>query len=241
MIPTLRVLSAMGSLQRLLPFWLGGVLLLVLVFTPWLLLAVAYGVVLQFFVEYIMHRFVYHRAPPREQSAFNALYRAHIGHHEFPTDPEYFTGDDHWFAVRFGLILVAVHAVMLWPLMGLGAALSWSFVALFVGAVSAFAFYEYCHTLAHLNVPKGWFGQRVTRSHMLHHFQDHHSTFHVSFGMGWIDRLFGTGFDRQTAKARYDRRTVLSLGMDPEDLRLTTARKACGITRQPGEKPAHQM
>jgi len=236
MIPSLRVLIHMGGLQRLFPFWLVAIGLAVAFWSPWLLLAMAYGVLVQFFVEYVMHRFLFHRKPPTEQSPFNALYRSHIGHHEFPTDPEFFTGDDHWYAVRFGLISTALHTLALWPFLGLGTAFVASWVALFLGSVSAFAFYEYCHTIAHLNVKKGWFGRHVTREHMAHHYQDHHATFHVSFGMAWIDRLFGTPHDPEAARARFDRDTVLSLGMDPEDLRLVTARKAYGLPPKPGMK-----
>ncbi|MEO0486564.1 MAG: sterol desaturase family protein [Pseudomonadota bacterium] len=233
MIATLRILMSMGSLHRLLPFWLTGLALAALFWTPWFLAALVYGVVLQFFVEYLLHRFLLHREPPTDQGTFNALYRSHIGHHEFPKDPEFFTGDDHWYAVRFGLTSLAIHALVLWPLVGLPYAVLWPAVAIFVGSVSAFAFYEYCHTLAHLNVPKGWFGRTVTESHMRHHFADHEATFHVSFGMGWIDRLFGTGYARERAKARYDADTILSMGMDPDDLRLVTARKAFGIRAHP--------
>lgn len=236
MIETLRILLNMGALHRLAPFWCAALCLFVIGFSPWLIAAVIYGFIAQFFVEYVMHRFLYHRKPPTEQSVFNALYRSHIGHHEFPNDAEFFTGDDHWYPVRFGLISFVAHTALLWPFLGIGPAATLSFVALFLGSVSAFAFYEYCHTLAHVNVPKGWFGQRVTRSHLAHHFQDHEATFHVSFGMGWIDRLFGTAHDPEIARARYDRETILSMGMDPEDLRLVTARKAFGITKIPRGK-----
>ena len=233
MVATLRVLMHTGSLHRLLPFWCAALACLMVFWSPWMFVAVVYGVVMQFFVEYAMHRFLLHREPPTEQSPFNALYRSHIGHHEFPSDPEFFTGDDHWYPVRFGLISTVLHTAVLWPFLGLPAAALAAYIALFAGSVSAFAFYEYCHTLAHLNVKKGWFGQRITRSHLAHHFQDHHATFHVSFGMGWIDRLFGTPHDAKEARARYDRETILSMGMDPEDLRLVTARKAYGITKMP--------
>jgi hypothetical protein len=236
MIPTLRVLLHMGSLQRLFPFWLAAIALAVWAWTPWLVLAVLYGAILQFFVEYAMHRFLLHRKPPTEQGIFNHLYRSHIGHHEFPADPELFTGDDHWYPVRFGLISVAVHTAVLWPFLGLQTAFTFAFVGLFAGSVSAFAFYEYCHTLAHLNVPKGRIGQKITRDHLAHHYQDHHATYHVSLGMGWIDRLFGTPHDAEAAKARFDRKTILSIGMDPEDLRLVTARKAYGLPPKPGMK-----
>jgi hypothetical protein len=239
MIATLRILVHIGSLQRLLPFWLAGLATFGFGFTPILLLAVAWGLLMQFFVEYAMHRFLLHREPPTDQGVFNALYRSHIAHHEFPGDAEYFTGNDHWYPVRFGLISVSLHTVLLWPFLGLGGAAEFAVVAIFFGSVSAFAFYEYCHTLAHLNVPKGRIGQRITQSHLAHHFQDHQATYHVSLGMGWIDRLFGTPHDPATARARYDRATILSMGMDPEDLRLVTARKAWGITRMPRGKAAH--
>ena len=238
---TLRILVHMGQLQRAFPLWVIAMGVLAVFPSGWLLLAVLYGYVLEIVLEYVMHRFVYHRAPPTEQSPFNELYRSHIGHHEFPTDPEFFTGDDHWFIVRFGGMIAVVHTVVLWPFVGLSDAALWSFVAVFGGSALSFAFYEYCHTLAHLNVPKGWFGEKITRSHLAHHYQDHHATFHVSFGAGWLDRLFGTQHDRALARERFDRRTMLSLGMDPEDLRLVTARKAYGLPKTPGtprEKPA---
>ena len=233
MIPALRVIANMGSLHRLAPFWLSGLIAFGWWFSPWLMLAVIYGFIAQFFVEYVMHRFLYHREPPTEQGAFNGLYRTHIGHHEFPADPEYFTGDDHWFAVRFGLTSVVLHTLILWPFLGFGSAILIAWVALWFGSVTAFAFYEFCHTLAHLNVPKGWVGKKLTHEHLRHHFNDHDSNFHVSLGMGWIDTLFGTSYDRDTAQERFDPETILSLGMDPEDLRLVTARKAFGIDRMP--------
>ena len=233
---TLRIMVHMGGLQRLVPFWLAGILAMALWWTPWLLAAVAYGILLQFFVEYLMHRFVFHREPPADQGPFNELYRSHIGHHEFPWNPEFLTGGDHWFPARTALLSTVLHTLILWPFLGFWAALQFSWVALFVGSVSAFTFYEYCHTLAHLNVPKGWFGQRVTHEHLRHHFNDHDSNFHVTIGMGWIDRLFGTSYDRDTAKERFDRATILSMGMDPEDARLVIARKTYGLPARPSAK-----
>ncbi|MCK8463471.1 sterol desaturase family protein [Aliiroseovarius sp. S1339] len=238
---TLAILVNMGSLHRLLPFWLVGVAALIYWFSPWLVLAIVYGVFAQFFVEYAMHRFLFHREPPTDQGVFNELYRSHIGHHEFPNDAEYFTGGDHWYPVRFAMISLFIHSLILWPFLGFGTAVLTAYVALFVGSVSAYTFYEYCHTLAHVNVRKGWFGQRVTRTHLAHHFQDHEATYHVSFGMNWIDRLFGTKHDPAIARERYDRDTILSLGMDPEDLRLVTARKAFGITKVPRGKLTRQQ
>ena len=233
---TLTIVMRMGHLQRLFPLWCLGLVLFALDLRVALVIAVIYGIMMQFVVEYVMHRFLYHREPPVEQSAFTALYRTHIGHHEFPNDPEFFTGDDRWFALRFGLVSFALYSLVLWPFLGIANALEWSAVALFLGSVSAYGFYEYCHTLAHLNVSKGWFGRHVTRSHLAHHYQDHNATFHVSFGAGWVDRLFGTHHDAEKARARYDRSTMMTIGMDPDDLRLVTARKALGL---PKETPSH--
>lgn len=229
-----RIVARMGHLQRLAPLWLLGMAILLSGFHPVLLLALAYGVVLQFLVEYAIHRFIYHRRPPRAQGPFNRLYRDHIGHHEFPAAPELLTGGNPWFPAGFALASVAMHMLVLAPIAGLGPAAAFSVVALWVGSVSAYVFYEYCHTLAHVNLPKGRFGRHVTRIHLAHHYQDHHATFHVSAGMGWIDRLFGTAQDPQLARARYDRDTMMSLGMDPDDLRLVLARKAWGLPDRPG-------
>ena len=115
----LSILMHMGSLHRLAPLWLLGVILMLVYPSWWAVLALAYGAVMQFFVEYVMHRFLYHREPPTDQGVFNDLYRSHIAHHEYPTDPEYFTGGDNWFAVKFGLISVALHTMILWPFVGL--------------------------------------------------------------------------------------------------------------------------
>ena len=81
-----------------------------------------------------------------------------------------------------------------------------------------------CHTLAHLQVPKGWFGRRVTQSHLRHHFNDHAATFHVSFGMGWIDRLMGTPYEKSAAQERFDPETILSM----EAVRESAAVKIVG-------------
>lgn len=233
MIPTLRILFYMDSLRKLAPFWLFALVLAVWWGSALIIVALAYGIVMQFFVEYVMHRFLYHRAPPQEQGTFNDLYRSHIGHHEFPNDPELFTGGPSWFVVKFGLASATMHTLILWPFLGFDTAAMFSVVALFLGSVSAFAFYEYCHTLAHLKVEKGWFGRKLTHDHLRHHYNDHDSNYHVSFGMGWIDRLMGTPYQKETAKDRFDRDTILSLGMDPEDLRLVTARKTFGLPPKP--------
>ena len=231
MTVVLRHLLQMRNLQYLMPFYALGWAVLVLNFSPWLLLAVAWGCLLQFMFEYVLHRFAYHGTPPTDQSAFSKLYRTHIAHHEFPTDPRFFAGDAPWYGVRVSALVVGLHTLAPWAFMGFGGALVAGTTATFVGGISAYLFYEYCHTLAHLPVHKGRFGRWVTRTHLAHHFQDHHATFHVSAGMGWIDWVLGTAFDKQQAKDRFDAETHASLGMAKDDPRLVTARHELGLDR----------
>ena len=114
-------------------------------------------------------------------------------------------------------------------LVGLDLAARLACSATFVGGIGAYIFYEYCHTLAHLSIPKGRFGTWVTRTHLAHHFQDHHATFHVSAGMGWIDQLLGTAFDKARARSRYDAATHQTVGLQPDDPRLVAAREELGL------------
>lgn len=227
----LRHLTQMRNLQYLMPFYALGWGVLVLNFTGWLLLAALWGAVLQFVFEYCLHRFAYHGTPPEDQGAFSKLYSTHIAHHEFPSDPRFFAGDAPWYGVWVSALSVAVHALALWPLLGLSGAMVAGTTAIFVGGISAYLFYEYCHTLAHLRMRKGRFGRWVTRTHLAHHFQDHHATFHVSAGMGWIDWVLGTGFDKDRARQRFDAETHGSLGMAPNDPRLVQAREELGLTK----------
>ena len=226
-------LKEMRNLQVLMPLVLLGWAVVLFAFSPWMLLAILWGALLQFLFEYILHRFAYHGPPPTDQGAFSKLYRTHLAHHEFPGDPRFFAGDAPWFGVRVAAIVVLLHTLALWPLVGLDLAARLACSATFVGGIGAYIFYEYCHTLAHLSIPKGRFGTWVTRTHLAHHFQDHHATFHVSAGMGWIDRLLGTAFDKARARARYDAATHQTVGLQPDDPRLVAARDELGL-------PQHQ-
>jgi len=60
-------------------------------FAPlWIWALVPLGVLAQMLNEYNLHRFVFHLPPPRRQWAFDLLYRAHYGHHDFPTNHKLF-------------------------------------------------------------------------------------------------------------------------------------------------------
>ena len=97
-------LKEMRNLQVLMPFLLLGWAVVIFAFSPWMLLAILWGALLQFLFEYILHRFAYHGPPPTDQGAFSKLYRTHLAHHEFPGDPRFFAGDAPWFGVRVAAV-----------------------------------------------------------------------------------------------------------------------------------------
>jgi hypothetical protein len=66
-------------------------LIVLAVYGPlWVWALVPLGVVAQMVNEYNLHRFVFHLPPPRRQWAFDLLYVAHYGHHDFPTNTKLF-------------------------------------------------------------------------------------------------------------------------------------------------------
>ena len=138
-------LKEMRNLQVLMPFLLLGWAVVIFAFSPWMLLAILWGALLQFLFEYILHRFAYHGPPPTDRGR-SQLYRTHLAHHEFPGDPRFFAGDAPWFGVRVAAIVV-LHTLALWPLVGLDLAARLACSAIFVGGIGAYIFYEYCHTL----------------------------------------------------------------------------------------------
>ena len=49
----------------------------------WAWTCVVFGIPAQMMNEYALHRYIFHLPPPRRQWAFNLLYQAHYGHHDF--------------------------------------------------------------------------------------------------------------------------------------------------------------
>ena len=188
----------------------------------WLWALVPVGVGLQMLNEYAMHRFLFHLPPPREQWKFDLLYRAHYGHHDFPTCPSLF------FVPAFvALPMLALHVLaaalvgeLLLPGMG------WRVAAAvtLTGGVGTFLVYEWFHMTAHLPVRRSRLEQHVTTMHNQHHFRDFTRWFHVSPGGEVIDRALGTAISRDALKAKSRAEFIRTLGLRPDDPRLLSAR-----------------
>lgn len=188
----------------------------------WVWLVVPLGVMAQFVNEYGLHRHVFHMAPPRAQWAFDLLYRAHYGHHDFPTNPQLF------FAPMFVVLpVLALNFFALWGLLaliGLAQALPIAVAVVLIGGTATFMGYEWFHTTAHVTGQKGVLGRRVTMLHAQHHFRDFTRWFHVSPGGEVIDRALGTAISREDLKSRQRVEFITTLGLRPDDPRLVAAR-----------------
>lgn len=180
------------------------------------------GVAAQMLNEYNLHRHVFHLAPPRRQWAFDLLYQAHYGHHDFPTNVPLF-----FVPIWVALPMLLVNFALVWAvaaLLGVDQAI-WIAVAIVpAGGVLMFMVYEWFHMTAHLNLPKTKVAQQVTRLHNQHHFRDFDRWFHVSPGGQIIDRVMGTAIDRETLRTQQRTAFMRTLGLAPDDPRLVAAR-----------------
>ncbi len=188
----------------------------------WAWAFVIFGIPAQMMNEYALHRYIFHLAPPRPQWAFNLLYQAHYGHHDFPTNPQLF-----FVPVWVALPVLCSSFAVVWGVLSLLAptyALPIAVAIVPVGGIATFLGYEWFHMTAHLTLPKTAVERHVTTLHNQHHFRDFSRWFHVSPGGEIIDRLMGTAIDRDALKSQQRIEFIRTLGMRPDDARLVAAR-----------------
>ena len=181
------------------------------------------GIPAQMLNEYSLHRYIFHLPPPRQQWAFNLLYQAHYGHHDFPTNQRLF-----FVPVWVALPVLCTSFAVVWGALHLIApayALPVAVAIVPVGGIATFLGYEWFHMTAHLTVAKTRVERHVTTLHNQHHFRDFSRWFHVSPGGEVIDRLMGTAVDRETLKSQQRIEFIRTLGMRPDDARLVAARQ----------------
>ncbi len=189
---------------------------------PWLWALALLGIPAQMMNEYNLHRFVFHLRPPDRQWQFDLLYRAHYGHHDFPTNKELFFAPDF---VVFPVL--AVNFVLVWGLLmlfGTDWAAPGAAAIVMLGGGATFLAYEWFHSTAHLPIRKTAVERHVTTLHNQHHFRDFSKWFHVTAGGEIIDRAMGTAIDREALKSQQRIEFIRTLGMRPDDPRLVAAR-----------------
>mgnify|MGYP005988757391 CR=1 FL=1 len=199
-----------------------GVIALAMFAPGWVWALIPLGIAAQMLNEYNLHRYVFHLPPPRRQWAFDLLYMAHYGHHDFPTHTKLF-----FVPIWVALPILLVNSLAVWAVLTLfgSANALWIAIAIVpVGGVLTFLVYEWFHMTAHLNLPKTRVERYVTTLHNQHHFRDFSKWFHVSPGGAVIDRAMGTAIDREALKHQQRIEFIRALGMRPDDPRLVAAR-----------------
>lgn len=182
---------------------------------------VIFGIPAQMLNEYSLHRYIFHLPPPRQQWAFNLLYQAHYGHHDFPTNQRLF-----FVPVWVAVPVLCASFMVTWGVLAFVTphAMPIAVAVVPVGGIATFLGYEWFHMTAHLNVPKTAVERHVTTLHNQHHFRDFSKWFHVSPGGEVIDRAMGTAIDREALKTQQRIEFIRTLGMRPDDTRLVAAR-----------------
>ena len=189
----------------------------------WAWTFVIFGIPAQMLNEYSLHRYIFHLPPPRRQWAFDLLYQAHYGHHDFPTNHGLF-----FVPIWVALPVLTASFALTWGVLHIiapGAALPIAVAVVPVGGIATFLGYEWFHMTAHLTLPKTAVERHVTTLHNQHHFRDFNRWFHVSPGGEIIDRAMGTAIDRDTLKSQQRIEFIRTLGMRPDDARLVAARQ----------------
>lgn len=151
---------------------------------PWVILYLVTGLFLWTFVEYILHRFVFHLTKIKEpwRSIASGL---HMAHHREPDAKDLILAPP-MMTVSYSAIIF----LTLWAITGkvgiLGLVMS--------GLLLGYTAYEWFHYGSHAYQPKLKVAKYLKQYHLKHHFKDPNGTFGVTNPI-W-DYVFRTNFER---------------------------------------------
>jgi 4-hydroxysphinganine ceramide fatty acyl 2-hydroxylase len=136
------------------------------------------GAIVWTFIEYLMHRFVFHLTP-RGRLGVLFGYLIHGVHHAFPEDRR------RWLMPPIVTIPVAAGLfLVLRPLLGSAG------LPLFAGILGGYLVYDLLHYAFHRGALPGRLARYLRQHHLTHHYRMPESRFGVSTPL-W-DRVFGT-------------------------------------------------
>ncbi|MFM9027223.1 MAG: sterol desaturase family protein [Bacteroidota bacterium] len=147
------------------------------------------GMIVFSFVEYLIHRFVFHFHAETEH-AKQIQYSIHGIHHEFPRDKDRLV-----MPPIMSVVLASLFLILFLGLFGLN---GWIF---FGGFMSGYSTYLVIHYAVHAWRPPDNFLKYLWKHHSLHHYAGTDVAFAVSMPL-W-DMLFGT-MPKKTKSARLD-------------------------------------
>ncbi len=136
------------------------------------------GLVVFTFVEYLIHRFLFHFEAKSEKQK-KLKYNMHGVHHEFPRDKDRLV-----MPPLMSILLATVFYFLFKFLIGQEVLL------FFPGFLAGYSTYLFIHYAVHRYKPPRNFLKYLWKHHSLHHYKSENSAFSVSFPL-W-DILFGT-------------------------------------------------
>ncbi|MEQ1770424.1 MAG: sterol desaturase family protein, partial [Devosia sp.] len=168
---------------------------------PRILLGVAAAVVCEPFIEYAIHRWLFHNRTFFRFKATASFWKLmHYDHHRDPNDEASVFGPADWMLPAALVITFPIGYLVGGPAGAAGSAM----VGFWVLVV-----YEYFHGAAHLLVdPPTPYGKWVKRIHVLHHFHNEQGNYGIT--NPFVDLLLGTYYDSPKAIDRSA--TVRNLG-----------------------------
>ena len=140
------------------------------------------GLFIWTFVEYIMHRFIFHYMPADKPWALRLHFIFHGVHHDYPSDAKRLVLPPSVsvpLAIGFYFLFNAI----------LPANYIWGF---FPGFILGYLVYDISHYAIHHFNFKGNLWKKIKQHHMLHHYQDPGKGYGVSSPL-W-DKIFGSDF-----------------------------------------------
>ena len=143
---------------------------------------VAVGMLIFFCVEYVSHRFLLHAAPRPEPLLSRLQRRLHYDHHREPDILELL-----FVPLWFSLPNLAIYAA-LYYLLARSVPIT---LALVLGNLISFIYYEWVHYIAHIpSTPRTPWGRWMKKYHLLHHYKNEGLWFGVTNPS--LDLLLGT-------------------------------------------------
>lgn len=148
-----------------------------------------FGVLGWTFVEYILHRWLFHLPPVSNMRLREFQFMMHGYHHEFPNDPGRLVAPPalSW---PIAAVLVVIYQVFF-------GAYWW---ALFAGTVIGYVGYDWMHYYTHHAVPRSKFGKFMRRFHLEHHFACAQFQFGLSSPL-W-DMMFTSFWPKSKARGK---------------------------------------
>ena len=146
-------------------------------------------------LEYVLHRFLFHRVP-RPDSSPDRLgqYLMHGYHHDYPQD------ERRLVAPLLLVVPIAIPVAVAWRVT---AGPVW-WMPLFAGTVLGYLAYDWMHWYTHHAVPTGVLGRWLRRLHAIHHYKRFDQNMGISSPL-W-DRVLGTYLDKPRRRAARPRR-----------------------------------